>query len=343
MRERLEELRRELERRGLGACLVLRYQRYFSGTSAGAAVLVRMEGKPLLFCSRMELERAERESPFSPIPYDPMRGEELWEVVGREVKGERRLAYDEASPSFLGKLRKRGVRLLKLRGFFEEFCERKTEEEIGWMRKAAKIALRGMRCASELMEVGRSEREVAAEVEYEMRKAGSEGTPFTTIVASGKNSLLPHATSTEKRLRRGELVVVDLGALYRGYSSDLTRTFALRPSLRQERLLKAVREAQLSALGEVRAGRRAGEVEGAAREKLEAEGYGKYLLHGAGHGIGLEVHEPPSLRPGSRDLLRENAVITLEPGAYVPGVGGARWEDMVVVRGKRGVLLSGGV
>jgi len=344
MRERLEGLRRELEGRGLGACLVLRYQRYFSGTSAGAAVLIRTEGKPLLFCSRMELERARRESPLSPVPYDPMKGEELWKVVGREVRGERRLAYDEASSSFLRKLReKEGVRLLKLRGFFEEFCERKTEKEIGWMRKAAEMALRGMRCASELMEVGRSEREIAAEVEYEMRRAGSEGTPFTTIVASGRNSLLPHATSTEKKLRRGELVVVDLGAIHRGYCSDLTRTFALHPSPKQERLLRAVREAQLSALERVRAGRRAGEVEEAAEERLRREGYGTCLLHGVGHGVGLEVHEPPSLRPGSKDLLRENAVITLEPGAYVPGVGGARWEDMVVVRREGGALLSGGL
>ena len=343
MRERLEGLRRELEERGLGACLVLRHQRYFSGTSAGAAVLVRTEGESLLFCSRMELGRARRESPLPPVPYDPMRGEELWEVVGREVRGERRLAYDEASPSLLGKLRREGIRPLKLRGFFEELCESKTEREIGWMRKAAEMALRGMRCASELMEVGRSEREIAAEVEYEMRRAGSEGTPFTTIVASGENSLLPHATSTGKRLRRGELVVVDLGATHRGYCSDLTRTFALHPSPKQERLLRAVREAQLSALERVRAGRRAGEVEEAAEERLRREGYGRYLLHGVGHGVGLEVHEPPSLGPGSRDLLRENAVITMEPGAYVPGVGGARWEDMVVVRREGGVLLSGGL
>lgn len=340
MRERMERLREELGRRNLDACLVLRYQRYFSGTSAGTALLLRRGEKPLLLCSRMELGRARRESRLPVLPYGP--SEELWRVVGRILRRGERVAYDEASPSFLRRLRGEGVRLLKFRGFFGEFCEPKTPREIGWMRRAAEIALRGLRCASELVEEGRSEREIAAEVEYEMRKAGSEGTPFQTIVASGRNSLFPHSTSTDKRLRRGELVVVDLGALYRGYSSDLTRTFALSPSPRQERLVEAVREAQLTALRRVRAGERAGGVEEAARKELEARGYGKHLLHGLGHGIGLEVHEPPSLRSGSREVLRESSVITVEPGAYVPGVGGARWEDMVVVREGGATLLSGG-
>jgi len=338
MRERLRRLRKRLEEEGLGACLIVRYQRYFSGTSAGAALLVR-DGRPLLLCSRMELGRARRESRLPLLPYDPMR-EELWEVVAREV-GRERMAYDEASSLLLHRLRRRGVRLLKLRNFFREFCGSKTKEEIRWMRRAAELACRGLRCASELLEEGRSEREIAAEVEYEMRRAGSEGTPFPTIVASGPNSLLPHASSSNRRVRKGELVVVDLGALYRGYCSDLTRTFALSPSPRQERLLRAVREAQLSALERVRAGRRAGEVEEAARKVLEERGYGRYVLHGAGHGIGLEVHEFPSLKPGSRDPLGKDYVITVEPGAYVPGVGGARWEDMVVV-GERGAIpLSG--
>lgn len=347
MRERLERLGEELERRELDACLVLRYQRYFSGTSAGSAVLLRKEKGPLLLCSRMELGRARKESRLPVLPYGPEPSEELPRAAGKVLRkgGEKRVAYDEASPSFLGRLRREaeGVRLLKLRGFFGEFCEPKTPREIGWMRKAAGIALRGLRCASELVEEGRSEREIAAEVEYEMRRAGSEGTPFPTIVASGRNSLLPHATSTSKKLRRGELVVVDLGALYRGYSSDLTRTFALHPSPRQQRLVEAVRRAQLAAMEKVGAGERAGTVEEAARRELEALGYGKHILHGAGHGIGLEVHESPSLRRGSKDLLRENSVITVEPGAYVPGVGGARWEDMAVVKEGGVVLLSGDI
>ncbi|MEM3012890.1 MAG: M24 family metallopeptidase, partial [Candidatus Hadarchaeales archaeon] len=296
--------------------------------------------------SRMELERARRESRLPVLPYGSEPSEELWKVAGKVLRkgGEKRVAYDEASPSFLCKLRREAgeIRLLKFKGFFGEFCEPKTPREIGWMRKAAEIALKGLECASELVGEGRSEREIAAEVEYEMRKAGSEGTPFPTIVASGRNSLLPHATSTSKKLRRGELVVVDLGALYRGYSSDLTRTFALFPSRRQEKLVEAVKAAQLAALERVKAGEKAERVEEAAREELEAGGYGKHLLHGVGHGIGLEVHESPSLRRGSRDVLRKNSVITVEPGAYVPGVGGARWEDMAVVKEGGAALLSGG-
>ncbi|TDA31038.1 MAG: hypothetical protein DSO02_07150, partial [Hadesarchaea archaeon] len=228
--ERIGWLERELEERGWASCLVLKHQRYFSGTSAGTAFLLK-EGDPLLFCSEMEAERARRETRLPVLPYGSEPSEELSKVVGKVLREGRirEVAYDEASPSFLYKLKKEagGIGLRKFRNFFEKFCERKTKREIEWMKKAANIALKGLRCASELVEEGRSEREIAAEVEYEMRKAGSEGTPFPTIVASGRNSLLPHATSTSKKLRRGELVVVDLGASYRGYSSDLTRTFAL--------------------------------------------------------------------------------------------------------------------
>jgi Xaa-Pro dipeptidase len=217
----------------------------------------------------------------------------------------------------------------------------KSGREVALLRKAARIAAGGMRCAAELIEVGRSELEIAAEAERAMRKAGSEGTPFPTIVASGKNSWLPHASATRKRLRRGELVVVDLGAIHKGYASDTTRTLALAPTSKQVRLLELVKRAQAAAIARVKAGIQASTVDKAARRAVSRVGYARFCPHGMGHGVGLEIHEPPALAPDSKDILREGMVITVEPGIYVPRLGGARWEDMVLVtKGGREVLTG---
>jgi Xaa-Pro aminopeptidase len=193
------------------------------------------------------------------------------------------------------------------------------------------LAMKGMRCATELMEIGRTELEIAAEIEYEMRKAGSEGTPFNTIVASGKNSWIPHATATRKRLQRGELVIVDLGAIYKGYASDITRTFALEPTRKQLKLIEVVKRAQRMAFAKIKDDLKANEVDRIARRTITLAGYAKFYPHGTGHGVGLEVHEPPSLTPESKDILRRGMVLTIEPGIYVPSVGGARFEDMILV------------
>jgi len=182
-----------------------------------------------------------------------------------------------------------------------------------------------------------------AEAEREMRIAGSEGTPFPTIVASGRNSWLPHASATRKRLKRGELLVVDLGATCEGYVSDMTRTFALSPARKQLKLIEIVKRAQSSGMARVRDGMKVREVDRAARDVISRSGYAKFCPHGMGHGVGMEIHEPPGLAPDSKDILDEGMVITVEPGIYVPRLGGARWEDMVLVkaRGNR-ILTSGG-
>jgi Xaa-Pro aminopeptidase len=214
----------------------------------------------------------------------------------------------------------------------------KSAQEIICLKKSAALASLGMKRAAELIENGQTELEIAAEVEYEMRKAGSDGIPFDTIVASGKHSWLPHAMATKKCLRDGELVVVDLGARYEGYVSDMTRTFALSPTRKQLKLLDIIKRSQKAALARVRDGVRASDVDAAARRVASLAGYARFYLHSTGHGVGLDVHEPPSLSPRSTEILRSGMVTTVEPGAYVRGVGGARWEDMVLVT-KRGRKL----
>ncbi|HID60333.1 MAG TPA: aminopeptidase P family protein [Hadesarchaea archaeon] len=353
--ERIQKLKRELDKRGLDAFLAIRNTRYLAGTAAGKAVIIPIESAPILICSRLELDQAKRESwirdirAFSSWKAPLRRGErvyfrEPWQLVAdclREL-GTRAIGHDGEKRGFMRKLR--GVHAASYRELPEivlELRKMKSKEEVVLLRKSAKIASRGMDCAAESIAAGRSELEIAAEVEYEMRRAGSGGTPFPVIVASGRNSWLPHATVTRKKLRRDELVVVDLGATFNGYASDMTRTFALAPTCKQLKLLQVVKRAQQAALAKVRAGVKAKTVDTAARTTIARAGYAKFFPHGSGHGVGLDVHELPSLAPTSKDILSKGMVLTIEPGIYIPNVGGARWEDMVLVtRGKYKLLTK---
>lgn len=345
MREHTKRLRKELAKRGLDALLAFQNIRYFAGTTAAKAVVIPSDGPPVLVCSRLELEQARWESwirdvrAFSRWRAPLRRGErvsfcELWQLLAdclREFDA-RAVGYDRASLGFVRKLRgAHEASYLELPELVLELRKVKSREEMALLRRAARVAVKGMRCAAESIVAGRTELEVAAEAEREMRVAGSEGTPFPTIVASGRNSWLPHATATRKQLRRGELVVVDLGATYEGYASDMTRTFALNPTPKQLRLVELVKRAQASAIARVMGGVGAGVVDRAARRIISRAGYAHFCPHGTGHGIGTEIHEPPGLAPDSKDILREGMAITVEPGIYVPRLGGARWEDVALV------------
>jgi Xaa-Pro aminopeptidase len=174
---------------------------------------------------------------------------------------------------------------------------------------------------------------VAAEIEYAMRKLGSSGTAFETIVASGASSAFPHGGCSDKEIREGDLVVVDVGATYKFYRSDMTRTFVVgKPSEKQKKLYQIVKAAQETALGKVMPGAKASNVDVAARKIIADAGYGAYFVHGLGHGVGLEVHEPPILSPDSKDVLAVGNVVTVEPGIYLVGYGGIRIEDTVFVQ-----------
>ena len=353
LRARLRELKTRLEARELDAFVAVQNARYLSGTTASAAVIVSAQ-EPILLCKRLELDRAKREGVIENIySYFPRqvplrRGErvyfgEFWQLLAERLKelDARKVGHDGLRRKTLQKLRNAyKADYQELPELITEMRKIKSRKEISWLRKAAELAVKGMTRAAELIKEGRSELEIAAGVEYLMRRSGSEGTPFGTIVASGKNSWLPHATVTRKRLRRGELVLVDLGAIYKGYASDMTRTFSLAPTKKQLKLLDLAKCAQEAAIKRVRDGVKAASVDKAARRVIRRAGYEKFCLHGTGHGVGLDVHEAPSLAPESEDILHEGMVLTVEPGIYVPGVGGARFEDTVLVTKKGFELLT---
>ncbi|MFH1347119.1 MAG: M24 family metallopeptidase [Candidatus Margulisiibacteriota bacterium] len=182
---------------------------------------------------------------------------------------------------------------------------------------------------------GQSEKEIAAQIKAKLKEFGSRPA-FRIIIASGRRSAQPHGFATDKKIRKGELVVIDFGAVYNGYCTDITRTITARKSTeKQRKILKIVKEAQRRAIKKVRAGVRCCEVDRAAREYIQKKGFGKYFIHSTGHGIGQKVHEAPKISKRNRRRLRDGMVITIEPGIYIKGWGGVRIEDMVLVT-KRG-------
>ena len=224
------------------------------------------------------------------------------------------------------------VRWAPAEGHVERLRGRKDPQELAVMRRAAALADKVMAKALRLLKPGVREIEVAAEIEYQMRQLGASGPAFETIVAFGERSAFPHARPTDKRLRKNELVVLDMGAILAHYCSDITRTVVVgKASPKVRGWHKAVQEARTAAVAAVRAGATCGEVDAAARQVLAGYRLDQYFTHSTGHGLGIEVHEDPRIAKGQKQKLEPGNVITIEPGVYVAGVGGIRIEDDVAV------------
>jgi len=241
----------------------------------------------------------------------------------------------------VGKAAGKRVRWKPVTGAVEGLRGVKDAGEIAVMREAAILAGKVWESVLKLVKPGVTEIELAAEIEYGMRTGGATGPAFDTIVASGPRAALPHGRASAKPLEKNELVVFDLGAILRGYCSDITRTVYVGRAPRKIRnWYAAVLEAQEAARAMVRPGVTAGEVDAAAREVLDGRGLGKRFTHSTGHGLGIEVHEAPRLGRGVESRLEAGNVVTIEPGVYFEGTGGIRIEDDVWVRGGGAETLS---
>lgn len=208
----------------------------------------------------------------------------------------------------------------------------KTEEEINALRKAAKLNHQAFGKILPLIQPGISERDIALELEFALKRLGGETIAFDFIVASGVRGALPHGVASEKKIHQGELLTIDFGTRVEGYYSDETVTLAIGEVDRKLRqIFDIVLEAHDSALRAVRPGMALSDLDAIARDFIELKGYGSYFGHGLGHGVGLEIHEYPGVSPRAKDTLAEGMVVTVEPGIYVPDVGGVRIEDTIVV------------
>ncbi len=213
-----------------------------------------------------------------------------------------------------------------------ELRMKKEHHEIALMRQAVQIAEESLEATLPTIRAGVSEMEVAAQLEYEMRRRGSEGTPFGTIVASGYRGALPHGRASMKKIETGELIVIDFGAIYKGYVADMTRTVALggiSPTLKK--IYSIVKQANETAIEAIKPGMTAHDIDAIARGIIHAAGYGDNFTHRLGHGIGLSAHEEPYIMQHNQLVLKPGMAFTVEPGIYVQDVGGVRIEDNLIV------------
>ncbi len=248
-----------------------------------------------------------------------------------------RVGYDPdlTTVAALARMRARmpRARFIPAPGMLDPLVSVKDAGEIASIRQAIAISERVFGEILPLLVPGVRESEVAARISYLHRIHGAEGDGFEPIVASGPRGALPHARASDRRVRKGELVTIDFGCRFRGYHSDITRTVAVgKPSERLKKMYRAVLDAQLASLLVIRAGLPARAADAESRRVLRSHRLLQHFRHSLGHGLGLQIHEQPRLAPTSPDILRDGQVVTVEPGVYVPGVGGVRIEDDIVVR-----------
>ena len=345
-RERLKRLRASMAEKKLAAFLVtdlknIRYLTGFTGSSAYAVV----SGDRAFFLTdpRYAAQSREEVKGFR-VRIFKKALDALAQAVGETKAGV--VGFESGSLSFdnyskLAKALRGKTRLKPSAGLVSSLRLVKDPFEIEKIREAAKLLDKGFGQAMKVAVPGAIEREAAFAIESFFRKRGAESLAFDTIIASGERGALPHGKASEKRIKKGELVVVDMGALLNGYNSDETRTFAAgRPTAKQKEVYQVVRDAQAAAIEKIRPGVKASAVDLAARSLIAKAGYGKYFGHGTGHGVGLDIHEAPGLGPTSVDVLEEGMVITVEPGIYIPGWGGVRIEDMALVTKNGAKLLT---
>ncbi|HEY2536774.1 MAG TPA: Xaa-Pro peptidase family protein [Solirubrobacteraceae bacterium] len=356
--ERVERLAGELRERKLDALLVwspvnIRYLTGFTGSNA--LVLVAAAGRSgthrFLTDFRYETQSAEQVPEL--FAREIVSGELLDAAVAALLAtntGAGRLGFDDGSLTVAQHTRLRellpaGWQLVASAGAVERMRAVKDAGEIARIRAASELADEALRrSVLERGLVGRTEREVAIDLELEMRRLGADGPSFPSIVASGPHGALPHAEPRAEPISRDVLVTIDWGAFHEGYCSDCTRTYATGEGLSApaREVYELVRSAQALALDAVTAGPNGRELDAVAREAIEAAGHGEHFGHGLGHGVGMEIHEGPRLsRTAGEDPLLAGNVVTVEPGIYLPGECGVRVEDLLVVRADGHEVLTG--
>ncbi len=346
--ERLRRLRASLRRRKIDALLVTEpgNRRYLSGYSAGdhgigessGVLLIPASGDPyLLTDSRFKLQADDETSGFTIKLYRkglfPLLKQLLPDLGIHRLAFESHYFLHASVEKLTGILAKVVVELVPTTGIIERMRAVKSEEEIGLIKQSVLLNERVFQLVYSTIEPGMTEIEIALALELTMRELGAEGASFETIVAFGTNAARPHAVPTDRILASGDIVLVDMGLVLKGYCSDMTRTFiAGKPGDTYLERVRVVRKAQLAGVEAIRAGVRCCDVDRAARSIIENAGYGRFFGHGLGHGVGLAVHEAPGVSPRVRKKLRTGMVVTVEPGIYLPEWGGIRLENMVVVR-----------
>jgi len=346
---RLGQLRKTFDAAGVDGLLVTKLEsiRYLTGFSGSAGMLYVGASEAVLFTDGRYRDQAAEQLAASAVEarVHVAGGAGQLEALRRLAGGGAELGLEAVHVSWSLHQRLETLlaptRLVATKGLVERLRAVKDPGEVARIERACEAADVALAQVKERLLEGCSETEFAGELEHEMRRRGADGAAFDTIVASGPNSALPHARPTGRIINHHELVVIDFGAVVDGYRSDMTRTLCVgEPPAELAVIVDAVLTSQRAGLRRVAKGVVAGDVDKACRSSLEEAGLGELFLHSTGHGVGLEIHESPALAAGSTDILDEGSVVTVEPGAYLPGRGGARIEDTVVVTGSGARVLT---
>ncbi|MGI6128547.1 MAG: M24 family metallopeptidase [bacterium] len=333
---RLKRLQCKLQDLGLDGLVVKspENRRYLSGFTGSEGWLLVLETKPYLCVDFRYLQQAKYQAPGCEI----IRLDTMWPNTIRQlVPSEcRRLGFEGRLLTYehWDKLAKTlpTIDLVPTFDLVESLRVQKDEKEQTIIRQAIALADEGADFLRSKLIPGRQEREVALDLECFLRQRGADGAAFPFIVASGSRGALPHGEASDKRLQLGDLVTVDFGAVYQGYHSDLTRTFSLgAPTSKQKAIYEIVLQAQQKAIATAGPGVPCAEVDKAARDIIAKAGYGDYFGHATGHGVGLSIHEEPRLSVNVDTILLPGMVVTVEPGIYLPGWGGVRIEDIILI------------
>lgn len=333
--DKLAKVRHILESENLDALIILsdynrRYISDFTGTS-GALIISNNENK--LITDFRYIEQATNQATHFEI-VNRRSGiiDEIKEII--KNKQYKTVGFEGHLVSYdtFRELSQIDTNYVSIGNAIEKIREVKSPEEIDKIKYAAKIVNDTYNYILNIAKVGMTERELKALLESKMLELGADGPSFDTIVASGYRGALPHGVASDKVIEKGDMITLDFGAYYRGYCSDITRTFAIgEPDKKLKEIYNIVLQSQIKAIEEIKPGMTTKEADALSRDYIKAHGYGNEFGHSLGHGIGLDIHEGPVLSKNTNDTVQVNNCVTIEPGIYVDGLGGVRIEDDILI------------
>ena len=324
-----------LESKGIDGILIshITNVRYITGFSGSYGCLLISSKEKIFWTDSRYEEHAKQEiEDFDIFIEKEGRPKEVVEMA--KLLGIKTLGFESSvSYEFYRSLLRKGIKIKAVSNFIEDLRKIKDAHELAMIEKAIARAEKAFLSVKHTIRPGFTERQIALRLEENLKKEGCYSIPFDIIVASGRNSALPHAIPTDKKIQPGDLVVIDWGGEAGGYFSDMTRSFLIngRGISRKKEIYETVLQANMLAIHSVAAGLSSIMVDKAARDSIKKAGYAEFFGHGTGHGVGLDVHELPRISRLGRESVKPGMVFTIEPGVYIPGIGGVRIEDMVLV------------
>ncbi|PEI49029.1 Xaa-Pro dipeptidase [Bacillus pseudomycoides] len=343
--EKITKLRNAFGEAGIdGILLTNEYSRRYMTNFTGTAGVVLISNDRALFITDFRyVEQAGKQA----VGYEIVQHTgPILDEVAKQVKelGIQKLGFEQDTltySSYTAHKEAVEAEFVPTSGLVEKLRLIKTDSEIKILKEAAQIADAAFEHILSFIRPGVSEIEVSNELEFFMRKQGATSSSFDIIVASGLRSALPHGVASEKVIEKGDFVTLDFGAYYKGYCSDITRTIAVgEPSDKLKEIYNVVLEAQLRGVNGIKAGLTGREADTLTRDYITEKGYGEYFGHSTGHGVGLEIHEAPGLAFRSETVLEPGMAVTVEPGIYIPGVGGVRIEDDIIVTSEGNEVIT---